>query len=992
MQNFVHLHCHTDYSMLDGAAKIDKLVEEVANLGQKAVAITDHGNMHGAYKLYETCKEKNIKPIFGIEAYLTPGTSRFDKNRVHWSQAGANGKYSPYDVSANGIYTHITLLAETDIGLSNLIEASSRASLEGQWGKYARMDRELLNKYAKGIIATSGCPSGEIQTRIKLGQMDEALKAAGELQDIFGKDNFFVELMNHGIEIEAMTRDGLLEISKKIGAPLLATNDLHYVKKSDAQSQDAMLAINSGDTLMNPNRFRFDGDGYYVKSGAEMLELFKDIPESCSNTVEVANRCMATFKGDKGLMPVFPTPQGVSDVEYLKTQVFDGLKKRFSSGIPMSAIKQTKYELDVIVSMGYSSYFLIVADFINWAKQQGIIIGPGRGSAAGSMLSYALGITELDPMKHGLIFERFLNPERESKPDIDVDIEERRRQEVIDYVSDKYGEDTVSQIVTFNIIKARNALRDSARILGWSYSVGDELAKAVPADIQGKGMKLSEVFNEKISRYHEAEIFRKLVAGDKKIAGNTAVQPRQFFDTDGREIMREEVVDYKGVYDYAVRIEGLIRNWGVHASGVIMSSKNIQSTIPTMRREKDGAIITQFEFHDCEDLGLVKMDFLGLKNLNVLGDALANIKKSTGKTIVLEDLSLDDAKTYKMVATGNTLGVFQLDSPNMRELLKRINTDKFNDIVACIALYRPGPMGMNSHKNYADIKNHRKERVSIHPELDEPLKEILDETYGLIVYQEQVQRAAQKLAGYSLGAADELRRAMGKKKKEVLDEQFIPFLNGMKKNGYSKDAIQKLWYTLLPFADYAFNKAHAAAYGLIAYWTAYLKTHHPYDFMAALLSNEENTDKLATYINECLRMKIPVLSPDVNESDFAFKHLGRSIRFGLESIKGVGSEIIRQIIECREKKGKFTSFMDYMNKVPIHAVNKRVLEALIKSGAFDSIEPSRRALFLIFEDASREVLHTKHQEAEGQMDLFSGVFEDNNALRSYQVVVPQAEE
>jgi DNA polymerase-3 subunit alpha len=978
--------------MLDGAAKITDLVNQVSVLNQTAVAITDHGNMHGAYKLYEACKDKNVKPIFGIEAYVTPGTSRFDKTRVHWSSVGLDGKYSPDDVSANGIYTHMTLLAATNGGLANLIKASSKASLEGQWGKYARMDRQILSQFSQGVIATTGCPSSEVQTRIKLGQMDKAIQAAGEFQEIFGKDNYYVELMNHGIEIEARTREALIEISHKIKAPLLATNDLHYVKKADAKAQDAMLAINSGDTLMNPKRFRFDGDGYYVKSAEEMYELFKDIPEACSNTLEVAQRCQASFTDDKGLMPVFPTSEGISDVEYLKIQVFDGLKKRFPQGIPMPVIKQTKYELDIIISMGYSSYFLIVADFINWAKSQSIIIGPGRGSAAGSMLSYALGITELDPMKHGLIFERFLNPERASKPDIDVDIEERRRQEVIDYVSDKYGEDTVSQIVTFNIIKARNALRDSARILGWPYSVGDELAKAVPSDIQGKGIKLGDIFNTEYARYNETDFFRKVVSNDKKVLeGKASVLPRQFFDKDGREIMRDEFVDYGGVYNYAVKIEGLIRNWGVHASGVIMSSKPIQETIPIMRREKDGAVITQFEFHDCENLGLVKMDFLGLKNLNVLGDALNNIKKSTGKTIILESLPLDDKATYKMVATGNTLGVFQLDSPNMRSLLRRINTDKFNDIVACIALYRPGPMGMNSHINYADIKNNRKQRVSIHSELDVPLKEILDETYGLIVYQEQVQRAAQKLAGYTLGAADELRRAMGKKQKHVLDEQFVPFSKGMKKNGYSDEAVKKLWDTLLPFADYAFNKAHAAAYGLIAYWTAYLKTHYPNDFMAALLSNEENTDKLATYINECNRMKIPVLLPDVNQSEYDFTAIDKTIRFGFGSVKGVGYDAIRRIIECREAKGEFTSFMDFINKVPAPVINKRVLESLIKSGSFDSVEPSRRALFLVFEEAAREVIDTKHKEAEGQLDLFSGSFDDNSTM-AYQISVPKTEE
>ncbi|WP_425954257.1 DNA polymerase III subunit alpha [Xylanimonas sp. McL0601] len=957
--DFVHLHVHSEFSMLDGAARIGELIDEVANQGQKAVAITDHGYLFGAFEFWKTATAKGVKPIIGVEAYVTPGTSRFDQTRVRYGQQGQEAD----DVSARGAYTHMTLWAQNNEGMHNLFRASSLASLEGQMGKWPRMDRELLQRYSAGMIATSGCPSGEIQTRLRLGQWDEALRAAGELQDLFGRENFFVELMDHGLEIEQRVTKDLLRLAQEIGAPLVATNDLHYVKEEDATSQEALLAINSGSTLDDPNRFKFDGTGYYVKSSAEMARVFAELPEAISNTLLIAERCEVSFDIKANYMPRFPVPEGEDEISWFVKEVEAGLHRRYPAGVPDDVRQQAKYETEVIIQMGFPGYFLVVADFINWSKAQGIRVGPGRGSAAGSMVSYVMGITELDPIEHGLIFERFLNPERVSMPDVDVDFDERRRGEAIRYVTEKYGDDRVAQIVTYGTIKAKQAVKDSARLLGMPFAMGEKLTKAMPPAVMGKDIPLSGIFDSKHPRYPEAAEFR------------------QVHDVDP---------EAQRVVELARGIEGLKRQWGVHAAGVIMSSQPLIDIIPIMKRPQDGAVITQFDYPTSEGLGLIKMDFLGLRNLTILDDAIENIVNNGKDPVEIEKVALDDPATYELLARGDTLGVFQLDGGPMRALLRQMRPDNFEDVSAVIALYRPGPMGMNSHTNYALRKNGLQEITPIHPELAEPLAEVLDTTYGLIVYQEQVQRAAQVLAGYSLGQADLLRRAMGKKKKEILDKEFVPFEQGMSERGYSKGAIQAVWDTLVPFAGYAFNKAHSAGYGLVSYWTAFLKANYPAEYMAALLqSTREDKDKLALYLNECRRMGITVLPPDVNDSAAKFTAVGKDIRFGLSGVRNVGANVVDGIIRTREEKGAFTSFTDFLDKVPAVVCNKRTIESLIKAGAFDSLERSRRALLVVHEQAVDSVIAVKRKEAEGQFDLFAGFGGDAaDTGMSFSVDVP----
>ena len=956
--DFVHLHVHSEFSMLDGAARIGELIDEVANQGQKAVAITDHGYLFGAFEFWKTATAKGVKPIIGVEAYVTPGTSRFDQTRVRYGQQGQESD----DVSARGAYTHMTLWARDNEGMHNLFRASSLASLEGQMGKWPRMDRELLQRYSGGLIATTGCPSGEVQTRLRLGQWDEAVRAAGELQDIFGRENYYVELMDHGLDIETRVTKDLLRLAQEIGAPLVATNDLHYVKEEDATSQEALLAINSGSTLDDPNRFKFDGTGYYVKSSAEMAAVFKELPDAISNTLLIAERCEVSFDTKANYMPHFPVPEGEDEVSWFIKEIERGLHRRYPNGIPDKVRAQATYETDVIVQMGFPGYFLVVADFIGWARDNGIRVGPGRGSAAGSMIAYVMGITELDPLEHGLIFERFLNPERVSMPDVDIDFDERRRGEVIRYVTEKYGDDRVAQIVTYGTIKAKQAIKDSARLLGMPFAMGEKLTKAMPPAVMGKDIPLSGIFDPKHPRYAEAAEFR------------------QVHDIDP---------EAQRVVELARGIEGLKRQWGVHAAGVIMSSDPLIDIIPIMKRPQDGAIITQFDYPTSEGLGLIKMDFLGLRNLTILDDALENIVNNGKPPVEIESVPLDDAPTYELLGRGDTLGVFQLDGGPMRALLRQMRPDNFEDISAVIALYRPGPMGMNSHTNYALRKNGLQEITPIHPELAEPLAEVLDTTYGLIVYQEQVQKAAQVLAGYSLGQADLLRRAMGKKKQEVLDKEFVPFQAGARERGYSDAAIQAVWDVLVPFAGYAFNKAHSAAYGVISYWTAFLKANYPAEYMAALLqSTREDKDKLALYLNECRRMGITVLPPDVNDSAAKFTAVGKDIRFGLSGVRNVGNNVVDGILAAREEKGAYTSFNDFLDKVPAVVCNKRTIESLIKAGAFDSLETSRRALLVVHEQAVDSVISVKRKEAEGQFDLFAEFGGSDDDGMSFSVDVP----
>jgi len=948
--SFVHLHVHSEYSMLDGAARVGPLLEAAVAEGMPAIAVTDHGNMFGAYDFWKTASAQGIKPIIGTEAYITPGTHRSDKTRVRWGSSGQSGD----DVAGSGAYTHMTLLAENNEGMHNLFRLSSLASIEGYYFK-PRMDRELLSRYAKGVIATTGCVGGEVQTRLRLGQYDEARKAAADFQDIFGKENFFAEIMDHGIDIERRTMSDLLRLAKDLGLPLLATNDLHYTHAHDATAHAALLCVQSASTLDDPNRFKFDSDEFYLKSAAQMRAMFSDHAEACDNTLLIAERCEISFE-KRDLMPRFPVPGGETEASWFEKEVATGMARRFPAGATDAHLAQAKYEVDVITQMGFPGYFLVVADFITWAKSQGIRVGPGRGSAAGSMASYAMGITELDPLAHGLIFERFLNPERVSMPDVDVDFDDRRRPEVIRYVTEKYGDDRVAQIVTYGTIKAKQALKDSARVLGMPYSVGEKLTKAMPPAIMGKDISLGDVLDKDAERYKEAADLRGLIETDAESAR---------------------------VFETALGIENLKRQWGVHAAGVLMSAEPLIDVLPIMRREDDGAIITQFDQPPLEDLGLLKMDFLGLRNLTVIEDALRMIEANTGTPLIIEDLDLDaDQATYDLLARGETLGVFQLDGGPMRALLKQLKPTNFEDISAVIALYRPGPMGMNSHTKYALRKNGLEEVDAIHPELEEPLHEILGTTFGLIVYQEQVMSVAQKVAGFSLGQADVLRRAMGKKKKSELDKQYADFQAGMVANGYSTGAVKKLWDTLMPFADYAFNKAHSAGYGVLSYWTAYLKANFPAEYMAALLTSVgDSKDKLGMYLSECRRMGIKVLAPDVNESLVDFSAVSGDVRFGLGAVRNVGAAVVELITRAREEKGRFASFHDFLRKVPIPVANKRTVESLIKAGAFDSLGSTRRALLEIHEDAVDSAVSLKRNEANGQVGFdFDSLWDEPEAV------------
>ena len=795
-----------------------------------------------------------------MEAYLTPGTSRFERTRVRWASGGDD------DVSGGGAFTHMTLLARDDAGMHNLFRLSSRASTEGFFYK-PRADRELLAEYANGLLGTTGCASGEIQTWLRIGDYEHARRSAAEFRDIFGAGNFYLELMDHGLDVEQRVIEDLLRLGRDLDLPLLATNDLHYTHAEDADAHEVLLCVQSGKTMADPKRFKFDGRDFYLKSPAEMRSLWADkydLREACDNTLQVAERCEVTFAEGANYMPHFPVPAGESELSLVP----QGGGSRAASPLPRRAFRRRRGPAPTgrpRSSRRWASRATSWSSPISSTgrKPTASGSGPGRGSATGAIVAYALGITELDPLEHGLLFERFLNPERVSMPDIDIDFDERGRGEVIRYVTEKYGDDRVAQIVTYGTIKAKQAVKDSARVLGYPFAMGERITKVMPPPVMGKDIPLAGIFDPAHKRYGEAGEFRALYESDAEV---------------------------KRVVDTAKGLEGLKRQWGVHAAGVIMSSEPLLDLIPIMKREQDGAIITQFDYAACETLGLLKMDFLGLRNLTVLDDALRNVAAQPWAAASSWRISASTTpKTYELLAGGDTLGVFQLDGGPMRSLLRQMRPDCFEDIAAVLALYRPGPMGANSHINYALRKNGQQEITPIHPELEEPLQEILAPTYGLIVYQEQVMEIPQKLAGYSLGRADLLRRAMGKKKREVLEAEYEGFEAGMRANGYSADAVKTLWDILVPFSDYAFNKSHTAGYGLVSYWTAYLKANYPAEYMAALLTSvKDDKDRSAVYLAECRRMGITVLPPDVNASDADFTPTGNDIRFGLSAVRNVG--------------------------------------------------------------------------------------------------------
>ncbi|MDO4911133.1 MAG: DNA polymerase III subunit alpha [Corynebacterium sp.] len=965
--SFVHLHNHTEYSMLDGMAKVDLLAEEVNRQGMPAVGMTDHGNMYGSDAFYRRMVDAGIKPIIGIEAYIAP-SSRFKKERELW---GAPHQKRD-DVSASGAYLHQTMMAETAQGLKNLFYLSSMASYEGQLGKWPRMDAELISQNATGIIATTGCPSGDVQTRLRLGQYDKALEAAAMWQDIYGKENYFLELMDHGVEIEKRVRRELLEIGKTLGLPPLVTNDCHYVLESQAAEHEAMLCVQTGKTLQDEDRFKFDGSGYYIKSAAQMRNDWDDtVPGACDNTLWIAERVQdygeIWEEHTHDRMPIANVPDGHTPTSWLTHEVMEGLAARFpGQQVPQAYIDRANYEIEVIDMKGYPSYFLIVADLIKHARSVGIRVGPGRGSAAGALVAYALTITNIDPIEHGLLFERFLNPERPSAPDIDIDFDDRRRGEMIRYAADNWGEDKVAQVITFGTVKTKQALKDSARVQFGQpgYKIAERITNVLPPAIMGKDISLKGIMDPDHPRYAEAGEARTVIETDPEA---------------------------NRIYQTALGLEGVVRQAGVHACAVIMASVPLLEHIPMWKRSADGAIITGWPYPACEAIGLLKMDFLGLRNLTVIGDCLENIKANRGEDLQLEELTTDNEAAYKLLAKGDTLGVFQLDSGGMRELLKRMEPTGFDDIVAALALYRPGPMGMGAHWAYADRKNAREDITPIHPDLEEALSDILGDTFGLIVYQEQIMRISQKVANYTAGEADGFRKAMGKKKPEVLAKEFKHFEEGMKSNGFGDAPIKALWDTIEPFASYAFNKSHAAGYGLVSYWTAYLKANYTAEYMAALLTSvADKKDKLAIYLADCRHLGIEVLSPDVNESSFTFMPVGeKTIRFGLGAVRNVGEDVVASIIKARESKGKFEDFSDYVDKIDNQACSKRVTESLIKSGAFDSLGHPRKGLLQVHEQAIDAVLDTKKAAEKGQFDLFSTADTEENDV--FRVDVPETE-
>lgn len=976
IDRFVHLHSHGSYSLLDGHSMIDEMVAEAARLGQPAIAQTDHGNLHGAFELYKAGQKHGVKPIVGIEAYFTPGQfSHTHKEPVFFGRSHGDNKIEgSNDVSGGGTYTHMTLLAENNDGLHNLFRLSSRSYIEGYYRK-PRMSLEMLSEHGKGIIATTGCPSGEIQTRLRLGQWNEAVSYAAQMQDIVGKENYFLELMDHQmtIELERGVRNDLLRLAKTLSIPLLATNDLHYTKREHASSHEQMLAVQTGSLMSEPTydkggkRFAFEGQEYYVKSRAEMERYFGDLPDALDNTLAIAERCNITFDTGADLRPKIDIPDGYTSEEWLRKEALEGLARRLPDKVndPIY-LRRIAEEIGIMVMKDYVGYHLVVSDFVRWAKRNRVPTGHGRGSAGGSLVAYTLDITDLDPIRHRLLFERYINPERDSPPDIDMDFADSHRDMVIDYVTNTYGEEMVAMIVTFTKIGAKTAVKDSAKILEQPYSLGNELTKVLPEPVFGREVTLAEVYNPTHERYDEGESFRTLV----------------------REKGADEVIQV------ARGFEGRTRSTGVHAAGIIISSKPLIDTIPLMKRQKDGVIITQFDYPTCETLGLLKVDFLGLRNLTVIQDAVDNVKERHGIDISIPELiegTLDDPKTFELLASGDTLGVFQLDGSSMRDLLRRMKPNSFNDISAVLALYRPGPMGVNAHNDYADRKTGRQKVVPIHSELDEPLRDILGDTYQLIVFQEQVMQIAAKVASYSLAKADNLRRAMGKKKRSVLEAEYEGFSQGMRDNGYSDDAIKTLWDILVPFADYSFNRSHTAGYGLISYATAWLKAHYPAEYMAALLTSvTDKTDKTALYLNECRHLGIKVLPPSVSRSKMVYTATAADeILFGLNAVRGMGEETAEALVQSREGK-EFASLEEFLERAPRNILNKRVLSGLIDAGGFDGLGYSRQALNEYLPDIAKSTSTVKKKAEEGQDSLFAAL--DDEEDLNIEINIPHLDE
>ena len=934
--SFTHLHVHTEYSLLDGSCKIKELIARAAELGMKNIAITDHGNMYGVIEFYRAARAAGINPVIGCEVYVAPG-SRFDREVT----------------KGEGRYNHLVLLAENNVGYSNLIKIVSKGFTEGFYYK-PRVDYEVLEKYHEGVIALSACLAGAVATALRYGQYETAKKEAERLYDIFGKDHFYLELQDHGIADQATVNQGLLRMSEELKIPLVATNDVHYITAEDAEPHDILLCIQTQKKVRDEDRMRYEGGQYYLKSEDEMKALFPYAQEALENTSKIAERCHVEIEFGKYKLPKYDVPEGFTADSYLQKLCQDGMKKRYEE-ITTQLQERLDYELDTIRTMGFVDYFLIVWDFIRYARENGISVGPGRGSAAGSIVAYSLGITSIDPIKYDLLFERFLNPERVTMPDIDIDFCYERRPEVIDYVVRKYGKDHVVQIVTFGTMAARGVIRDVGRVMDLPYAMVDSIAKMIPTEI---GITIDKAFQRNPE-------FKKIYDEDPQV---------------------------HDLIDMSRRLEGLPRHTSMHAAGVVICQKAVDEFVP-LSRGSDGAITTQFTMTTLEELGLLKMDFLGLRTLTVIQNAVRLAEKSTGKIIDIDHIDFNDKAVLDSIGTGKTEGIFQLESGGMKNFMKELKPQSLEDIIAGISLYRPGPMDFIPR--YIKGKNNPDTITYECPEL-EP---ILEPTYGCIVYQEQVMQIVRDLAGYSLGRSDLVRRAMSKKKGDVMQRERQNFVYGNEeegipgcvKNGIDEKVANKIYDEMIDFAKYAFNKSHAAAYAVVSYQTAYLKYYYPVEYMAALMTSViDNPGKVAEYIYTCRQMGISILPPDINRGVGDFSVDNGNIRYGLAAIKGVGRPVIEQIIRDREEHGTFRDLKDFLERLSGKEVNKRAVENFIKSGAFDSLKGTRKQFMIIYVQIMDQVAQNKKNSLAGQMSLFDIV--DDEQKKEFEVTLPDVGE
>ena len=941
MSGFVHLHTHSEYSLLDGHARISRLVARAAEVGQDALALTDHGAMYGAVEFYRAAKKAGVKPIIGCETYFTPD-SRFKRE----------GKQALY---------HLLLLAKNETGYRNLMAIVSEASTHGFYYK-PRVDLELLQEHSEGLICTSACMSGIVSKSIEGGDVAEARRWAETYAGIFG-DDFYLEIQEQGIVADNGVSQKQLSaeiarMASEMGVGLVGTNDIHYVMAEDSKAQDLLLCVGTGSTVDDLSRMRFSSDQFYLKTADEMTGALADYPEALSNTVDIAAQCEIELEFDRIILPRFEPDDGSTEPDFLRAECMRGLERRYGAPIPPGALERLETELEVITGKGLSAYFLIVADFVKWAKDNGIGVGPGRGSAAGSIISYALGITNLDPLEHGLLFERFLNPERMEMPDIDIDFDDERRLDVIDYVRQKYGEDRVAQIITYSTMKSRAAIRDAGRVLGYPYSIPDKVAKLVPERIDRKPDDGKDISDLTIALRDNAEL-RDAYQGD---------------------------ADTKRIIDAALSLENVVRGEGIHAAAVVICRDPLHYYTPVKLDTKGGSVITQYEGSVIADLGLLKMDFLGLRTLTVLAKAVAAIEEHHGVVIDLDSIPMDDAKTWQLLQRADTDGVFQVESPGMKRVLRDLKPTRFADLVAVVALYRPGPM--DSIPDFI-ARKHGRAAITYY---DDRIKHILEETYGAIVYQEQAMRITMEMGGFTAAKADKLRKGMGKKKMEIVDALEPEFMAGAAERGYDPKVAQRVWADMRKFGEYAFNKSHAAAYGLVSYQTAYLKAHYPLEYMAAVLTSYTGkSETIVKYIAACNQAGIKVLPPDVNSSGRDFTAVEGAIRFGLAGIRNVGEAVVETIVAERKAGGPFTSLHDFCNRVDMRQANKKTLEALIKAGAFDSTGYTRKHLLSMMDSCVDSAVKRQRDADCGQISMFDLFCAEEHGMDD-EVVPPNDDE